>query len=122
MPRNSGEYIGRASLAGCPSRRHLAARVHQTAVSDRGKQEGEGKVEAQDAGPQIALRDRDRMARSERHLLERAAILSKRDLAFGAAVQIVKHGFRHPATRHRSQIIDAKDTGGCYLAGRPRHL
>src|SRR5258707_13923031 len=70
----------------------------------------------------IALRDRDRMARSECHLLKGAAILAKRDLAFGAAVQVVKHRFRYPATRQRPQILDADDTRGCDLLGRPRHL
>src|SRR6267143_1916158 len=121
MSQPGRENISSASLAGGPSRRHFAARVHKTAVSDRTKQEEKGKVETQHAGTQIALRDRDCMARSECHILKRAAILAKRYLAFRAAVQIVKHGFRHPATRQRSQILDANDTGGCYLAGRPRH-
>ncbi len=35
----------------------VAARVHETAVSHRGEQEGQRQVEAQPASPQIALRN-----------------------------------------------------------------
>src|SRR5260370_38319077 len=34
----------------------------------------------------------------------------------------VRRGRRHPATRQGPKILDAADTVGCYLAGRPRHL
>src|SRR5258708_17251856 len=34
----------------------------------------------------------------------------------------VRRGRRHPATRKGPKILDADDTGGCYLAGRTRLL
>src|SRR5260370_1221408 len=108
-------------LAGSPSGSHFAARVHDTAVSHGGKQEGKGKVEAQNAGTQIAIRNRDRMAGPECHVFKGATILAKRNLAFGAAVQIVKNGFRHSSTRQRPEILDANNPGGCYFAGRSSH-
>src|SRR5438477_8775267 len=60
------------------------------------------------------------MARPECHILKGAAILAKRNLALGAAVQIVKNGFRHSATRQRPEILDANNPGGCDFAGRSR--
>jgi hypothetical protein len=64
-----------------------------------------------------------RMTWPERHVLKDAAILSERDLAFGAAIEIVENPFRNSATRHRPEILDANDAGRCYSARRPsRHI
>src|SRR5213596_2643591 len=60
------------------------------------------------------------MARPECHILKGAAILAKRNLALGTAVQIVKNCFRHSATRQRPEILDANNPGGCDFAGRSR--
>jgi hypothetical protein len=55
------------------------------------------------------------MARPECHILKGAAILAKRNLALGPAVQIVKNGFRHSATRQRPEILDANNPGDATL-------
>jgi hypothetical protein len=58
------------------------------------------------------------MTRPECYILKDAAILAKRDLALGTAVQIIKNSFRHSATRQGPEILDTNDPGGCDLAGR----
>ena len=121
VPRDRREDIPGASLAGFPSGSHLAARVHEPAVSHRGEQEGQGQVEAQNASTQIATRNRHGMSRPECYVLEGAAILAEGDLAFGASVQIVEHGPGHSATCQRPQILDADNPRGRDLAGRSRH-
>jgi hypothetical protein len=65
--------------------------MHQAAVSHRRKQERKRKIEAQNACAQVATRDCNRMPRTKCDVVEYPAILAERDLAFGAAVQIVKH-------------------------------
>jgi hypothetical protein len=80
--------------------------VHETTVAYGGQQEGKGEVEAQHASMQVALRHGDRVARPERDVLEDAAVLAERDLAFGASVQIVKNGPGQSATRDRPEIFD----------------
>ena len=81
MPALPAARAAATSPPGCISR------LYPTGASRKGS----GEVEAQNAGPQLAIRNRNRMARPECHILKGAAILAKRDLAPGAAVQIVKH-------------------------------
>ena len=50
VARDGREDVGRAGLAGCASGRDLAARMHETAVSHRGQQEGQGEVKTQRRG------------------------------------------------------------------------
>ena len=112
MPRDGREDVGRAGLAGCPRGSHFAARVHETGISHRSKQDGKGQVEAQNASTQVAIRKRDRVTRPECHVLKGAAILSKRHLAFGASVEIVEHGLGHSATCQRPEILHADHPWG----------
>ena len=78
---------------GCARGRHFAARMHQPAVADRGQQEGErARSRPSTRVRRSHLRERDRVARPERHVLEGAAVLAERDLPFGASVEIVEDG------------------------------
>ena len=70
---------------------------------------GQGQVEAQHARAQVALRQRDGVARPEGHVLERAAVLAKRDLAFRASVEIVEDGAGHATAGQGPEIFDADD-------------
>jgi len=65
--------------------------MHQAAIADWSEHGGERNVEAQDAGSQIALGQGHGMTGTEGNVIEDAAILAQRDLAIGAAVQVVKN-------------------------------
>src|SRR5216683_4524155 len=119
VDRNRRKNIGGACCTGCSRCCHFATRMHEAAVAHGREQEWERKVEAQHACAQIAMGNGNRMTWPERHVLKDAAILSERDLAFGAAIEIVEDPFRNSATRHRPEIVDANDAGRCYSARRP---
>ena len=57
----------------------------------------------------------------EGDLLEGAAILAERDLAFGAAVEIVEHGPGQSTTRDWPEILYADNPRGGDLAARSSH-
>jgi hypothetical protein len=90
--------------------------MHQAAVAHGSKQGGEGKLEAQDAGAQIAVRHRYCMTRSEGDVMKCTAVLSECDLAFCTAVQVVENGLRQPATGQGPEILDANDAWRCHGA------
>jgi hypothetical protein len=85
--------------------------MHQAAVPDRGKQEGKGKVEAQNFRAQTAARKSDGMPGPESDVIEHPAIFPERNLAFGAAVEIVKNSFRQSFARDGAEIVDAHNSG-----------
>jgi hypothetical protein len=65
--------------------------MHQPAIAHGRKQKWKTKIEAQNPGAQIALRNRDGMPRPERDIVEYPAILPQRNLALGSAIQIVEY-------------------------------
>jgi hypothetical protein len=85
--------------------------MHEAAVADGSQQKREGEIKSQNAGPKIALGQRDRVTRAQCDILKYAAVLSQRNFAFGATVQIVEHGPRQAAARQRPEIGDADDAG-----------
>src|SRR5439155_13276138 len=58
VPRNRGQSVDRPCRPGGPSRRHLAAGMHEAAVADGSEQNRNGKVDSQHAGPKIATGNR----------------------------------------------------------------
>jgi hypothetical protein len=90
--------------------------MHQAAVAHRSQQRGERHLNAQDACPHITIGHRDRMTRPERDVIKDPAILSKRDLAISAAVQVIKNRFRQSAPRQGPEIMNTDDPRGGHLA------
>ena len=52
------------------------------------------------------LRRRDSVARPEKNLFPRAAVLAQRDFAIGAAIDVIEDGARKAAPRELPQIVD----------------
>ena len=57
-----------------------------------------------------------RMPRPERDVIKDPAVLSKRDLAIGATVQVIKHRFGQSAPRQGPEIMHTDNPRGCHLA------
>jgi len=95
--------------------------VHEATVADRSEQEWESEIEAENAGTQIAIGERDRMARTERDVVIHTAIFTERDFAFGAAIKVVKYGPGHSALGDGPQICDADRAARDDGAGRLSH-
>jgi hypothetical protein len=85
--------------------------VHQAAVANRSKQERESEIEAENAGAQVAIGDSDRMAGAEGDIVIHSAIFAERDLAFGAAIEIVEDGPGHAALGEGAEICNADYAG-----------
>src|SRR2546426_3890637 len=115
----------RSCRPGGPSRRHLAAGMHEAAVADGSEQNRNGKVDSQHAGPKIATRNCHGLARPERDAVKRAAVLFQRGFPFGAAVEIVEDHLRQTAPRQRPQVLNVDDAGSsqrprCHYHPQPR--
>jgi hypothetical protein len=85
--------------------------VHEAAVADRSEQEWESEIEAENAGAQVAIADGDRMAGAESDVLIDAAIFAKSDLAFGAAVEVIKNRSGHAALGEGAEVCNADYAG-----------
>jgi len=95
--------------------------VHEAAVAYRSQQEWESEIEAENAGAQVAIGDRDRVARAEGDVLIDAAIFAEGDLAFGAAIEIVEDSPGHAALGEGAEIRDADYAGRGDGAGGLSH-
>jgi hypothetical protein len=95
--------------------------MHEPAVAYRGKQCRERDVEAQDSGSQIAIGEGHCVARTERYVIEDAAVFAQGNLAVSAAVEVVKNWPWEPATSQRPEVINADDVGRCHSAFRSSH-
>ena len=100
---------------------HFAYGVHEAAVSDGGQQEGESKIEAEDAGAQGAVGEGYGVAGAKGDVFVDATIFAERDFAFGAAIEIVEHGARDAAAGERTKVGDVDDAGRCDGAGVSGH-
>jgi hypothetical protein len=60
-------------------------------------------------GAQIAIRKGYRVAGTKRYVIKNAAILSQRDFAFGATVEIIENHSGEPPLRYAPQIMDIHD-------------
>ena len=81
----------------CPAARaaaDLAARVHESAVTDGSQQRGNRKLVSQNSCAQIAFGDGHGMSRPEGDLLECATIFAKSNFVFRSAIQIVENCLR----------------------------
>jgi hypothetical protein len=95
--------------------------VHQPAVANRSQQEWQSEIEAEDAGTQIAISERYRMAWTKSNIVIHAATFAESDLAFGAPIKVVKDGSGHTATGERTKVRDADYTGRRDGAGGSSH-
>jgi hypothetical protein len=95
--------------------------VHQPAVANRSQQEWQSKIAAENAGTQIAIGERYRMAWTESDILIYAATVPESNLTFGAAIKIVKDGSGHAATGERTKVRDTYYTGRRDGAGGSSH-
>ena len=84
-------------------------RIEHATAADRCQQERELEALTEDGHVQIALGDRDRVARAEDHVVEDAAVLPQREFGVGAAVDVVEHRARHAALGHEPEIGDVDD-------------
>jgi hypothetical protein len=84
--------------------------VHKAAVANGSEQEWEREIEAENAGAQIAIGERDRMARAEGDIFIDAAILAKSDFAFRAAIKESKtaRGTRRRARARKSAMLTTR--------------
>ena len=58
---------------------------------------------------QIAICKRNRVPGAKRYVVKNTAILSKRDFAFGATIQIIENHSGEPPLRYTPQIMDIHD-------------
>src|SRR6202030_245185 len=79
-------------------------------------------VEPQDAGSQINFNQGYGMPRAEGDVIENTAILTQRDFATGAPVQIVKNRPRKSLLGQRPEIVNTDDMGGCDFTCGSGHL
>ena len=61
------------------------------------------------------------MTRPKRNIVEYAAILTQRDLALSAAIEIVKNRLRHPVPSDGAEVVDANNSWRRDSARRSRH-
>jgi hypothetical protein len=54
------------------------------------------------------------MTRTKRDIIKDTAIFSECDFSLGAAVQVVKDGFRHASPGDGPKVLDTDDAGRCY--------
>jgi hypothetical protein len=88
--------------------------MHQPAISDRREQDGKRKIEAENAGAQIAIREGNGVARAKSNVVEDAAVFAERNLTFGAAIEVVKYGLRHSLAGDGAEVLDANNPGRCH--------
>src|SRR5450631_78719 len=112
-------------MAGGARSAHFARGVHEAAVADRSEQEWESEIEAEKAGAQVAIGERNRMAWAESDVLVDAAIFAEGDLAFSTAIEVVEDGPGNAAPGDVAQICDADHArrgdgaGGSSHRGKP---
>src|SRR5271165_1256370 len=121
MAGNCGQNIGSTRPAGGSRGHHLAPWMHQPAVTDWREQEGKRKIEAQDPRAQVALLDRDRVARPKRDIVKDSAIFPERDLALRAAVEIIKYRLGNSLASDRAKVLDAHHARGRHRSRGDRH-
>jgi hypothetical protein len=61
------------------------------------------------------------MTRPKRNIVEYAAILTQRDLALSAAIEIVKNRLRHPVPSDGAEVVDANNSWRRDSTRRSRH-
>ena len=110
-----------AGRAGGARGGHLALGVHHPQVADGRQHERQRQIAPEHARTQVARRHRHRLAGAKRQVVEGPAVLAKRHLAIGAAVDVVEHRTGHPPARERPQIVDADDARRGDAAFGSRH-
>jgi hypothetical protein len=78
--------------------------MHEAAVADRSEQEWELEIEAQNAGAEAAIGERDGVARAEGNVLIHAAIFAEGNFALGASVEVIEDGFGHTALGDGAEV------------------
>jgi hypothetical protein len=96
--------------------------MHQAAVAYRREKKRKGKFEAQNASAQIAVGNRNRMARAEGHVIKNPAIFTKCNFALGAAIQVIEYRFRDALAGDGAEVFNANNSGGRDSASGSRHL
>ena len=102
MPSGAGRLRGHG----------FAEQVEHPAAPDRAQQERQLDRHPEHRRPEVADRRRDRAARPERHVFERAAILPQRHLIVGAAVDVVERDAGRPALGEPPKVGDVQDARG----------
>jgi hypothetical protein len=96
----------------------FATRIEHPAASHRRKKKRKADRHPEHLSAEIALWHRNALARPERHRLKGTAVLVKRHLAFGAAVDVIEHDARQSTPGKLSQVVDADDVWSC----NPHHV
>ena len=116
MPGDGRENVGCARGTRSPGGARFPIGMHQAAVAHRRQQRGERHVEAQDACPHLAIGHSNRMPRPERDVIKDPAVLSQRDFAISAAVQVIKNRFGQSTPCQGPEILHTDDPRGCHFA------
>ncbi len=96
--------------------------MHEPAVPDRREQDGKRKIEAKNSGAHTAVRKRYCMPRPKGDVAKYPAIFPECDLALSAAIEVIKHRFRHPLARDGPEVLDAHNPGRRHGSRRSCHL
>src|SRR3954470_20975311 len=95
----------------------LRARVEHAAAADWRQQKRQVEGVTENGGPQIDQWKRNGSPRPEGDVVEDPAVLAKRPLGFGAAVDVVEHHARQAAFSKPSQVVDVDDASGMEAVG-----
>src|SRR6185369_17954227 len=108
--RKRGQDVARAGGARFTRGVDLASRIEHAAEADRSEHEGKRQRSSKHGCAQIARRDRHTLARPERHIAKGANVLLKRDLVFGAAVDVREDDGWQAPLREPPEVFDVDDT------------
>ena len=106
---DSVESVGRSRGPGGRGRDDFATRIEHPAAADRRQREGERKIGPEDARPEIDFRNGDGVLWPEQHVVENSTVLAERDLAIGAAVDVVEGDTRQTPLCQATEIRNIDD-------------
>src|SRR4026209_1407039 len=105
----------------------LAARIHESAATDRRKDQRHGQRLAKHGDAQIARRCLNGATRPECHVFKRPAVSTQRSFVLRATIDIVKYYLRKTAFRRASQIFNVNNArrghgSSIVMLSRAKHL
>src|SRR5439155_11219816 len=103
------QHVGRPGCAGGAGGGLLPAWPEHPAAPDGPEQQRKLEARPQDGHPKVALRNRDRVAGTEDHLVEDPTVLLQRELGIGAAIDVVEHRSRQPALGQAPEVADVEN-------------
>jgi hypothetical protein len=112
VPGNSGKDVTRAGFSRGTRGCNLAFRVHESAVANRGEHSWKRNLLPQNPSAQVANFHRDCLMWPEEDVFERAAILTQRNFAVRAAVQVIEHSSGNAPLSYAAKISNIQYARG----------